>query len=734
MTTQKVDPTADLRDPSLYINRELSWLDFNRRVLEEAQDQRNPLLERVKFLAIVANNLDEFFEVHVAGLLQLRESGAQSNRPDRMSPAEMLLRISEKAHALVADQYRCYNEELLPALATEGIHFWEGRRPEGVHRQFVQRYWEHELEPILTPIVIDPAHPFPHVLNKALCFAALLETDGTPMLGVVTVPRVLPRILRLPDLNGEIHLISLAGIMECLIDDLFRGYRVIGSAPFRVTRNMELYVNEDEAENLLEEIAEQLKHRRRGDAVRLEVSSRAPEELVTLLHGQFDLEDGHLYRVDGPVNLNRLMNLYSLVPRPDLKYPPFTPVERELPDDPETFFAQIREKDLLLHHPYESFSAVTRFIGMAAADPSVLAIKQTIYRTGDDSQVAQSLIDAAERGKEVTVLVELKARFDEQANIEWAKRLEESGVHVVYGIMGLKTHCKLSMLVRRERDGLRRYAHLGTGNYNQTTANLYTDLGLITARPDLTAEAAEVFNLLTARQRQTDFRALLVAPKTLLDGFVERIRREMEHVAAGREGYIIAKMNGLMDGRIIRALYNASRAGVQIDLIVRGICCLRAGLPGYGDNIRVYSIIGRFLEHSRVFYFANGGSPEIWLGSADWMNRNLRSRVEVVFPLEDEYLKRRVKRELLDYAMMDRVKARMMLPDGTYVRRQPQEGEPLLCMQEALMETAMGQEVSALKAAADAAPKPGKPARTARRPRRRPRSEDEEDSEPSDNR
>ena len=700
MSTATQTQPVNLKNPEYYINRELSWLDFNRRVLEEAQDERNPLLERVKFIAIVANNLDEFFEVRVAGLLQLRESGAKSNRPDHLSPAQMLEQIAVKAHALVQEKYQCWNEDLLPALAAQGIHLLEGHGLTGGHRRFIEKYWNEELEPILTPIVVDPAHPFPRVLNKALCIASLLEVNGQTMLGVVTVPRVLPRILRLPDQNGEIHLVTLSGIMIALISKLFRGYKVKASAPFRVTRNGDLYVNEEEADNLLEEMAEQLKNRRKGDAVRLEISSLAPDEMVQLLQRQFHLDDSLVYRVDGPVNLNRLMNLYRLVPRPELKDHPFTPVERSLPEDPDAFFAAIRKKDILLHHPYDSFGTVIDFINMAAIDPKVLAIKQTIYRTGDDSEVAQALIRAAERDKEVTVLVELKARFDEEANIEWAKSLEESGVHVVYGVVGLKTHCKLSMLVRREDGRLRRYAHLGTGNYNQTTASLYTDLGMITAQPEMTAEVAEVFNLLTALHRRTRYEKLLVAPSTLMKGMLQRIEREAEHARAGRPAAIIAKMNGLMDPKIIRALYQASQAGVQIDLIVRGICCLRVGISGVSENIRVHSIIGRFLEHSRVFYFANGGDREIWLGSADWMNRNLRNRVEVVFPLEDEQLKKRVYRELLEFALMDRVKARIMQPDGTYVRRQLGEQEPLLCMQEALMEVAMGKSVSALKKAA----------------------------------
>jgi polyphosphate kinase len=533
------------------------------------------------------------------------------------------------------------------------------------------------------------------VLNKALCVGALLEAQGQSMMGVATVPRVLPRILRLPDQDDGLHFVTLSGIMDLQISALFRGYQVRGSAPFRVTRNSELYVNEEEADNLLEEIAEQVINQRQADAVRLEIAAGAPNRLVRLLQRQFELEDDLVYLADGPVNLHRVMTLYDLVPRPDLKVAPFSPVERELPTEPEHFFEAIRTRDILLHHPYESFSTVIDFIRMAAVDPKVLAIKQTIYRTGDDSQVGQALIDAAERSKEVTVLVELKARGDEAANIEWAKRLEDSGIHVVYGIMGLKTHCKLSMLVRRDEDRLRRYAHLGTGNYDHTTARLYTDLGLITADPAITAEVAEVFNLLTAHNRNADFDTLLVAPAGLMRGILDRIERESDHARAGRPAAIIAKMNGLMDPAVIRALYRASQAGVEIDLIVRGICCLRAGLPGISENIRVYSIIGRFLEHSRVCYFANGGSEEIWLGSADWMNRNLRGRVEVVFPICDQELKRRIYRDLLELALADRAKSRQMMPDGTYVSRAPapDNDHRETSMQELLMRQVLGEDI-----------------------------------------
>ena len=680
---------TDLRRPEYYINRELSWLDFNRRVFEEARDRRNPLLERVRFLGIVADILDEFFEVRVAGLLQLRDSGAAASGADGLNPDEQIQAISAKAHKLVRSHYACWNDELLPALSDEGIHLREVHHLTGEQRAFIQRYWKEELEPILTPIAIDPAHPFPRVLNKALCHGVLLESNGTTAIGVVTVPRVLPRILRLPDTDrGSVNLVTLAGIVAHHLNELFEGYEMTGWAAFRVTRNSELYVNEEEADNLLEEIAESLENRRKGDPVRLEIEAGAPERLVTFLRRQFGLDKDQVYFADGPVNLNRVVTIYDVVNRADLKFSPYTPVELNLPRDPDQFFETLRSRDVLLHHPYDSFNTVIDFIGMAASDPRVLAIKQTLYRTGEDSKVVQALIDAAELGKEVTALIELKARFDENSNIEWAKQLEECGVHVVYGLLGMKTHCKLSMIVRRDEDRLRRYAHMGTGNYNHQTARFYTDLGLLTAREDLNSEVAEVFNLLTARSTER-FQKLLVAPTTLLSGMVERIQREAEFAGQGRPARIIAKMNGLVDPEIIRELYAASIAGVEIDLVVRGICCLRPGMLGISEHIRVYSIIGRYLEHSRVFYFHNGGDAEIWAGSADWMNRNLRGRVEVVFPVEDPGLKDRLYKEL-QLCLSDRVKARLLQSDGSYLRLEPLPGEPALSFQDSLMEIARG--------------------------------------------
>lgn len=680
---------TNLSRPEYYINRELSWLDFNRRVLEEAQDDRNPLLERVKFLAIVANNLDEFFEVRVAGLLQVRESGGGPTGPDGLTPDEQLVAIARTAHELVDAQYACFNDDLIPALAQEKIHLWDVADLQGEHLAFVHRYWRGELEPILTPIVIDPAHPFPRVLNKALCIGVLLEQDGETIFGVVTVPRVLPRILQLPasDDGGE-HMVTLAGIVKSHINDLFEGYTVTGHGAFRITRNSEMYVNEEEADNLLEEIEESLEKRRRGDVVRLEIDHTAPQRLVNFLCRQFEITQDQLYYAQGPVNLNRIFAVYSLAQRPELKDPPFTPVEVNLPLEADPFFETLRRRDVVLHHPYESFSTVIDFIDKAASDPRVLAIKQTLYRTGEDSQVIKALIEASDRGKEVTALIELKARFDEASNIEWAKQLEESGVHVMYGLLGMKTHCKLSMLVRRDEDRLRRYVHLGTGNYNHTTARLYTDIGLLTSREEITREVAEVFNLLTARSEET-FRQLLVAPTTLMNGILRRIEQETENALAGRPAAIIAKMNGLTDPKVIKALYHASMAGVEIDLIVRGVCCLRPGLLGISERIRVYSIIGRFLEHSRLYYFANDGTPELWAGSADWMNRNLRNRVEVVFPIEDPPIKRQLM-QFLQLCLADRVKTRACQADGSYVRLESKDGESAFSMQDVLMAIAHG--------------------------------------------
>ncbi len=683
-----------LDDPKLYVNRELSWLEFNQRVIDEARDATNPLLERLKFLAISANNLDEFFEVRVSGLMQQMEGHQEATGPDCLSPAEQLTKISERAHKMVAEQYACWQNELLPALNENGIEVHAGEpKLSATAERFLDSYFEAELEPVLTPITVDPAHPFPYVANKALCLAALIESkddDGSVVrsLGVVTVPRLLKRVIPIPSKKGKLEYIMLAAAVRRRLDQLFRGFKIVATAAFRVTRNSNLYLEEEEVENLLMAIENEVRQRRRGDVVRLEIEHGMSAEILERLRESLHVAEANIYRVHAPVNLNRLMRLYNEIQRPDLRDKPFAPIERVTADDSETLFAAIRREDILLHHPYESFSTVSSFIQSAARDPNVVAIKQTLYRTNEDSPIIGALCAASEAGKQVTVVVEIKARFDEESNIRWARRLENAGVQVTYGLVGLKTHCKLCLLVRREKDGMRRYAHLGTGNYNPSTASTYTDLSLFTANTVITDDVAEVFNILTARSQQPEIKKLLVAPFDMLAAFVRLIGREAEHARAGRPAHIIAKVNALLDVDIIRALYDASQAGVKIDLVVRGICGLRPGVAGISDNIRVRSIVGRFLEHSRVFWFENGGTPEVFLGSADWMPRNLRGRVEVAFPVEDPRLKSRLRDEILGNFLGDNVKAREMLADGTHRLIKPLEGAAPLNSQEVFMKLA----------------------------------------------
>ncbi|MCC6575232.1 MAG: polyphosphate kinase 1 [Planctomycetes bacterium] len=679
-------------DPKLYVNREMSWLEFNQRVLEEAHDARNPLLERVKFLAITANNLDEFFEVRVSGLMQQVDSRNISTGPDGVLPEDQLSQISVRAHRMVAEQYACWENELMPALIAAGIIVHTGEPELGPEAAaYLDRYFDAELEPVLTPITVDPAHPFPYVANKALNLAALLEFERDGQiehhLGVVTVPRLLKRVIPVPNRSGKLEYIMLAAAVRRRLDQLFRGYRIVATTAFRVTRNSNLYLEEEEVENLLMAVENEIRQRRRGDVVRLELEHNAPAEIVELLSNNLRVEEDQIYRVHAPVNLNRLMRLYTDIPRPDLKDKPYVPAERSLGEDAEMLFNTLRKGDVLLHHPYESFNPVLQFIQTAARDPRVVAIKQTLYRTSEDSPVVQALVSAAEAGKQVTVVVEIKARFDEESNIRWARRMENAGVQVTYGLVGLKTHCKLCMLVRSEREGMRRYAHLGTGNYNPQTAQIYTDLSLFTSNPELTEDVAEVFNVLTARSQRPVLRKLMVAPFAMLGGFIEKIDREAENAKKGRPARIVAKVNSLLDVDIIQALYRASQAGVKIDLIVRGICGLRPGLPGVSENIRARSVVGRYLEHSRVFYFENDGKSEVFLGSADWMPRNLRGRVEVSFPIEDPALKVRVVDQILATYLQDNQKARDLQGDGTH-RAVEAAGAAPLSAQEAFMKLA----------------------------------------------
>jgi polyphosphate kinase len=672
------DPAAPFCDPAQYVNRELSWLEFNQRVLEEAQDTANPLLERLKFLCIVSSNLDEFFEVRVAGLRQQRLSNISQTGPDCMSPNEVLSAISQRVQTMVADQYRLWNEDLLPALEKQNIFFlhWDELTKE--EKQYYTRYFESSVYPVLTPLAVDPVHPFPQLLNKSLNVAVELEgKDLSTNLAVVQVPRILPRLLpyRAAE-SGTYRYIFIGNLIQAHVHSLFHGVTVRGAYPFRVTRNSDLYLDEEEVANLLKAIETELRKRSRGDAVRLEVQSDCPKHISDQLLQTFGLTEADLFRVDGPINFLRLMPVISSFDRPDLKYRPFMPHLVTRASDHEDIFAQIRRRPILLHHPYDSFQNVLDFIEQAAEDPNVLAIKQTLYRTSGDSPIVAALAEAAESGKQVTVVVELKARFDEAANIKWARTLQEAGVHVVFGIVGLKTHAKLALVVRKEEEGIRRYLHLGTGNYHPSTARLYTDLGLLTCDPGLTEDCAELFNWLTGVAVFPELHKIKAAPKALHDFVLERIERERAHAQAGKAASIFVKINSLVDTEVIQALYGASQAGVTIRLLVRGMCCLRSQLPGVSERITVRSIVGRFLEHSRIYRFENGGQPEIYLASADWMPRNFFRRVETCFPVEEPALKEQIER-ILEVHWRDNTKARQQGKGLTYERLAGANKEPV---------------------------------------------------------
>jgi polyphosphate kinase len=690
-----------LDSPAYYINREASWLAFNRRVLEEAEDDRNPLLERLKFLSISASNLDEFFEVRVAGLVQQIEDGQTEGGQDGLSLTEERDLVSRETHEFVNQQVQCWNKSLRPLLAENGIRVLELHELDAHAKAFVEDYCERELDFLLTPVTVDPAHPFPRVINKALCVAFLLRRRRRSSLtytGVVTVPRALPRLVRLPS-EGTDDFIFLADLVAFHASRMYHGYDIVSSAAFRVTRNSNLYLAEEESRNLLESVRTELHNRRKGDAVRLEIGSDADPEIIERLRTNFELESWQVFPVDGPVNLSRLFNIYEQTGHPELKFKPFAPRELRLTAKSRDLFEELRRHDVLLHHPFDSFDAVVSFIESAADDPHVVSMKQTLYRTSEHSLIVPALISAAAK-KEVTAVVELKARFDEASNIRWARDLEDAGVQVFHGLVGLKTHCKLSLLTRHDPDGVtRQYAHLGTGNYNTATARIYTDLSLLTADPKITRAVNDVFSFLTAYAEHPEYDPLLVAPINLAENCLALIAREAEHARHGRPAHIIAKMNALLDKNIIVALYQASQAGVRIDLIVRGICALRPGVRGVSDNIQVRSIVGRFLEHSRVFYFSNGGEEEIYLGSADWMPRNLYERVEVIAPLRDELLRERVKREILEAYLADKVKSRILQRTGEYIRagqgpgkRKPPAGAAVFNSQEFLIAVAEGKQ------------------------------------------
>ncbi len=688
--------STDLSQPEFYINRELSLLEFNCRVLEQAKDESVPLLERLRFLCISSNNLDEFFEIRVAGLKQKEVSRSVQTGPDNMSPQEILNQISLRGHELVAEQYRVLNDVLLPALEQQNIRFV--RRTEWNDKQvaWVKDYFEHELLPVLSPLGLDPAHPFPRILNKSLNFIVSLKGKDafgrSSGMAVVQAPRALPRLIQLPESagGGKHDFVFLSSIIHAHVDDLFPGMKVTGCYQFRVTRNSDLFVDEEEIDDLLRAMEGELLSRRYGDAVRLEVADNCPADAANFLLRQFGLKEMDLFTVNGPVNLNRLMALPDAVDRIDLKYGAFTASLPPRLTSGATIFQAICDGDLLLHHPFESFAPVIDMLRQAAADPQVLAIKQTLYRTGPKSLVVDTLVDAARRGKEVTVVVELRARFDEEANIALANRLQEAGAHVVYGVVGYKTHAKMLLVVRRENGHLRHYVHLGTGNYHVSTARSYTDYGLMTCDPDLGEDVHQLFLQLTSLGRFGKQRKLLQSPFTLHKGLLERIEREANLARNGKPGRIIAKMNALVEREVIKALYAASQAGVQIDLIVRGICCLRAGVPGVSDNIRVRSIVGRFLEHTRVFYFQNDDKGELFLSSADWMERNLLQRVETCFPVENKQLRKRVLREV-GYYLEDNCQAWTLQPDGSYVRVTPAEGEEMRPAQMRLLQELAGQ-------------------------------------------
>ncbi len=653
----------------VFINRELSWLEFDARVLGEAEDVLNPLFERLKFLSITASNLDEFFMVRVASLKDMVNAGYTKKDIAGMTAAEQLAALDERTHAFVKRQYKIYNDELVPALAREGFHII-GSHEELTHEQeiFVDKYFHEDVYPVLTPMAVDSSRPFPLIRNKTLNIAALLKKkngdDGTEF-ATVQVPSVLPRFVRLPGEQDTI--ILLEEIIERNIDKLFLNYDILCAYPYRIMRNADLSIDEEDAADLLKEIEKQLKKRQWGQAIRLEVQGNIDKQLLKRLKSELNITDSDIYRIDGPLDLTFLMKLYGSFDYAKLKTPKYMPAPVPELMNGKNIFEAVREGDILLHHPYQTFDPVVDFVRQAANDPGVLAIKQTLYRVSGNSPIVAALAAAAENGKQVSVLVELKARFDEENNIIWARKLEQAGCHVIYGLVGLKTHSKITLVVRREEDGIRRYVHLGTGNYNDSTAKLYCDMGLFTCSPAIGEDATAVFNMLSGYSEPVGWNKLSLAPLWLRDRFHYLVEREIRHAKEGQEAHIIAKMNSVCDKDIIELMYRASKAGVKIELIVRGICCLIPQLEGVSENITVRSIVGTFLEHSRIFYFENGGNPEIYMASADWMSRNLDRRVEIMFPVEDAKLKKEVK-HILDVQLADNVKAQLMQPDGSYVR------------------------------------------------------------------
>jgi len=672
-------PSERFSDPRNFINRELSWLEFNRRVLEEAQDPTQPLIERVKFLTIFSSNLDEFFEIRVAGIKQQIESETSDVGPDGLSPTETFNSIRRVVSEMVATQYALWNNELLPQLAENGIRVREVSQLSAKRAAWAHRYFQQEVFPMLTPLAVDASHPFPQLLNKShnLFVRAKAQRGGEPLHAIVQVPRVVPRLIAMPrkEANEPWDYIYLASLIKQHISELFPGLILEGVHPFRVTRNSDLYIDEEEAENLLRTIEQELRRSSRGDAVRLEVEADCPRDFRDLLLEFFDLTEADVYKADGPLSMTHLMPLITNDAFANLKDRPFQPGRDPALPPHADIFEVLRRQDVLLHHPYDSFDPIVDLIEEAAQDPQVLALKITLYRTSGDSPIVEALIEAANAGKQVTAIVELRARFDEAVNIQWARRLEEAGAHVIYGVVGLKTHCKALLIVRRDADRLRHYVHLGTGNYHPRTARIYTDFSFLTTEPQLTDEVAIVFNTLTGLSGYPGLKKLMVAPFDLKQRLIGLIQRERDHALAGKPARIIAKLNSLVDQEIIEKLYEASCADVTIDLIVRGICCLRPKIPDLSENIRVISIVGRFLEHSRIYYFSNDGQPDLFLSSADWMPRNFLRRVELAFPVENPALRDNLINEVLPRFLNDRVKSRELQPDGSYRRLKPEGPE-----------------------------------------------------------
>lgn len=696
------DTELNYLDSKNYVNRELSWLEFDFRILNEARDKTIPLFERLKFLSITASNLDEFFMVRVASLKDMVHAKYKKTDIAGLRPEEQLELIGEKTHELVALQYSTYNRSLLPALKQQGLQIVsEHEELTEKDGNFVDRFFHDNVYPVLTPMAVDSSRPFPLIRNKSLNIAALVQkkngADGLEF-AMVQVPSGLPRIVELPaDGNGERRVILLEEIIERNMKELFLNYNIVSAHPFRIMRNADFTLDEEEAEDLLEEIQKQLKKRQWGEVIRLEVEEKVDKRLLKILKRELSVGNDDIYEINGPLDLTFLMKMYGMSGFDELKTPSYTPQPIPAFMNDDDIFTNMRKGDILLHHPYQTFEPVVEFVRQAAKDPDVLAIKQTLYRVSGHSPIVAALAEAAERGKQVSVLVELKARFDEENNINWAKKLEKAGCHVIYGLVGLKTHCKITLVVRREEDGIRRYVHLGTGNYNDSTAKLYTDCGLMTCHPQIGEDATAVFNMLSGYSEPPTWNKLALAPLWLRSRCIRMIKREAEHARAGKPARIMAKMNSLCDKEVIANLYEASCAGVKIELVIRGICCLKAGIPGLSENITVHSIVGNFLEHARILYVENDGSPEVYMGSADWMPRNLDKRVEIMFPVEDPELKKQVI-HILQVQLEDNVKAHVLQPDGTY-EKIDKRGKVLVCAQEQFCEEAIAM---AKKAAEEA--------------------------------